>query len=392
MNAKITSQTAAMKKLFIVAGAAVLTACGAATEEAPQDKAGLQMRQQELKMELAMVDSQLNALDTAQVAFDRLQAVEVMEVPKGMFEHYFQAQGNVEAEQNVMLYAQVGGNIRSINVEVGQMVSKGQTLVSFDTDVISQQIKELETRLELATFTYDKQKNLWEQNIGSELQFRQAKNQKESLELSLKALREQRGMSVITAPFAGRIDEVMPNVGEMVPPGMPVLRLINLKEVYIEASIPENYLNRVKKGNYLRVRFEGMNMTIDSLEVSDVGQYVNAANRTLKVRVDVPNEDYGLVPNLLGLMEVRDYVNKEAVKVPSKYIRQDMNGDSYVLLFKEGIVKDQMVSMGLTYKDGNNPEAVSWTEILDGLSGGETLITEGYKNVRPDERVRVKTK
>ncbi len=378
-----------MKRIvLLVAIAGMLVACGGG-EQTGLD--GLKAEREALKAQIAELDIQIAELDTVQLKM--LPKVEVQAIQTKKFEHYFEVQGNVEAEKNVVLYAEMGGNIKSIQVEEGEQVKAGKTLVIFDTEVISQNIKEVEKALELAEFVYEKQKNLWDQNIGSELQYRQAKNQKESLEQSLATLRSQRSQAVITAPFDGVVDEIFPNAGEMAPPGGPVLRLLNLNNVSIVSDVTENYLGHIQKGTPIIVEFPSLNdsATIKDASLTRAGQFINPANRTFKVQVDIDNTNKGLVPNLLAVLKVRDYVNDSTVVVPTKYVRQNNEGANYVFVLekKEGKSHARRVEVELGMSYTNKSVGFSETEVLKGLSGSEVLITKGFKGIQSNDEVDV---
>ena len=381
-----TMKTFAMAAL--TAASITLVSCGGGEPETMSANAEtiqkLEARATELKASLDMVRDSLKTLNMIDnpplIAKVRTAAVEVKR-----FSHFFEVQGNVEADKNVMLYAEMGGNIKRIHVSEGDQVSAGQTIVTLDTEVISKNIKELEKSMELAEFMYKKQKNLWEQNIGSELQYVQAKNQKESLESKLSTLKSQRAMSIITAPFAGTIDEIFPNEGEMAGPGMPVVRLLNLNKVTVVADVTENYLGNITPGKFMQLELPSMDgMLYDSLAITRVGKFINPNNRTFRIQVDIDNGDGPLVPNLIAIMRIRDYVKENSVVVPSKYILQESGGNEYVYLLEDGIVVKRDIARGKTYTlDSGESEA----EILTGLEGGEVMITEGAKGVLAGQEV-----
>jgi len=387
MKSNKASNIRSMKKLFALSSVAVLAACG--DPNMGQDLASLTSERDALQVQMDSLEAKINMTKDTVEDERKLPIVSVMTVEKKAFSHWISVQGNVSADKNVILFAQQGGNVKTIHVSEGQQVSAGTRLVSLDTDVINRNIEQVEKQLDLANFAWEKQDKLWQQNIGSELQWRQAKTNKESLEAQLKALKEQRSLSVISAPFAGTVDEILPNAGELVGPGMPVLRLLNLDKAHVEADIPEYYYGKVNQGDPINLEFVGMShLNMDSLTLTNVGNYVNASNRTIKVRVEFNNVKK-LVPNLLADMKIRDYHQEAAVVIPSINIRQDVDGNDFVLLIKDNnIVERRGITPGLNYQP--TPESVSYTEVLEGLNGGELLITEGYKKVMPDQAVDVR--
>lgn len=391
-----------MKKLVYIPLLALLAACGGADEPAvgSNDLVALKAKKDSLTTELNMVRAQIAALDTTEEI--TLPLVETETVKRELFEHYVEVQGNVEAEKNAVLYAEAGGNVRTIHVQEGQKVSKGQRLVTFDTDVISRNIAEMEKRLELATFAYERQANLWEQKIGSEIQYEQAKNQKESLEKSISTLRAQQSKAIISAPFAGTIDEIMPNPGEMVPPGMPVLRLVNLDKISIEAQVAENYLGSVKAGTKVEIELpalkdaSGNRVILTNQQLSSAGKFINPNNRTFKVRLNLVNDKELFVPNLLALVRIQDFVMPNAVVIPEKYVRQNSSQENYVFVMeeKDGIETAKMVKVEIAadkaYKMPHQQH--NMVVVTSGLNGGEKLITEGNRGVQDGQQVKVKSK
>ncbi len=300
------------------------------------------------------------------------------------FEHYIKIQGNVTADKSIMLNAESSGSVRQIHVAEGAYVNAGQILISLDTDILNNSMKELETGYDLAKVIFEKQEKLWKQNIGSEIEFLQAKNRKESLETQLATLKSQKAKSIIRAPFAGTVDAIMPKIGESLSPGMPVIRLINSRVVKIESEISERYVGAIKKGSKLLVTTpqstEPMEMKLDY-----IGSYINPANRTFKVSSKVNNRSGNLLPNMVADMAIRDYVNTNAVIVPNKAILEDLNGEFYVYTVKQAGDIQKVDRKSITL--GKSFEGI--TEITSGLTGTETLITEGAKSVNPGDVISV---
>jgi RND family efflux transporter MFP subunit len=397
-----------MTKYTLVAGLAfTLASCGG--DELPKDEAGLtamiveiQGRLDETKAKAKVMKDSVNmltdSLDVIQGKDINYPKVETRLVDKQRFEHYFEVQGNIEAEQDVVLYAEAGGNIKKIHVQEGETVKAGQTLVTFDMEMVNKNINEVQTRLELATITYEKQKALWDQNIGSEMQYLQAKNQKESLEQSLATLKSQRGKAVMSAPFSGVIDEIIRKTGEMAGPGMPVMRLVNQSKLSVVADVNEKYLGAIAEGKLVQLVFPalGEQYTMDSVQLKSWGRYINPNNRTFKVNIDIPTTNPVLLPNLLVEVRIRDYVNESVVVVPSKYIHQTSNNEDYVyvLVDKDGkkISKKVLITVGKSYRPrhrAGGPEYIGMTEVVAGLEVNDQLVTEGFKGIQDGIEVKV---
>jgi len=376
-----------MKKIIPFIAVLALAACGEGEKSNP-DLDRLTAKRDSLVTALDEINVEIAAMDTTKVL---LPLVEVIPVKKQKFEHFFEAQGNVQSESSAVLYAEAGGNVSRILVKEGQAVKAGQTLVTFDTKVVGANIKELEVRLALAKTAYERQKNLWDQKIGSEMQLLQAESQMKSLEQSIATLKAQKSMGVISAPFSGTIDQIMPKKGEMVPPGMPVLRLVNLDKVYVEADIPETYLNKIKVGDPVLLNFGAGGESNIPSTIADVGRYVNPANRTIRIKAEV-DQSVQLYPNMIAKVKVRDFVSAAPViKVPSKYILDKRGGEGrYVKVVREKdgkkVIDLVAVEAGMEYHAIG--EKMSWTHILSSeLIEGDLIVGEGFKKVREKQEV-----
>jgi len=320
------------------------------------------------------IEAQLIALDTTKnVVYPK---VTLFATTPMKFEHYFSAQGYVESEQNVLLIPEVGGIVRSLNVSEGELVQKGQVIATFDAAMVISNIKELEEQIELAEYNFTKQRALFDQGVGTEFNLKQAESQLNTLQKTLQTLNTQAGKSTLTAPFSGYIEELLPVVGEMSTPGMPVARLINLDRAYVSADISEVYLSKLNRDNFASVSFSALELNLDSLKVGNVGRFVNPANRTFKVRVELPkNEKF--IPNLVATIKIRDYLKDSAIIVPSSTITQDSKGADVVFIAEPKnnhyMVRSTPVETGITYK--------GMTEILGGLPKETQVIDKGSQSV-----------
>jgi membrane fusion protein (multidrug efflux system) len=316
----------------------------------------------------------------------RLTTITTRPLSTQPFDHYFTVYGTIEASKSINVYPESSGTIERIAIREGQQVAAGQLLVEMDGRIIEKNIKEVETSLDLATTLYEKQKKLWlEEKIGSEVQYLQAKNNKESLESRLATLRQQLRMTKIRAPFSGVVDEIFPKAGEMATPAMAVLRLVNLSDVYITADISEAYVGRITKGTHAKVYLSNLEKTFDS-DVVQVGQFINPANRTFKVQIAVNEETNLLKPNMMASVSINDYHTDEAITVPNSLIQQTPNGQNFVYLvrvFEEefGEIERVMVDIGMSYNDV--------TEVTGGLKSTDVLVDKGSRSVQTGQRVRI---
>lgn len=384
-----------MKKFILLTGIlSLLMACSDSEERSVEDviatedlaeirakKAELSNKQSELSREIDQLDEAIKKLDKnrnfALVSTDTLN-------PQN-FKHYAEVQGNVATDENIIIYPEYSGILTSVRVDEGQRVSKGQVLATIDDGGLSNQLAELEAQAKLAQTTFERQERLWEQNIGSEIQYLEAKTNYEALESSVERLKSQIAKTVVRAPFGGVIDDVISEQGEVVNPGQNQLfRLISLKNMYVEAEVPENYLNKVQKGTGVKVQISSVGKEFEG-KVSQVGNNINPNNRTFRIEVAIPNENGVIKPNQIATIKLNDYTANQAIVVPESSIQKNAMGESLVYLFtptqdNKGTAKKSVVEVGYTYNDS--------IEIKSGLKNGDILITEGSKNLREGQEVR----
>lgn len=299
------------------------------------------------------------------------------------FEHKVEVRGAVESRKNVFLSAQTGGEIKRINVKEGQRVSQGQTLIELDADVIRRSIAELKTSLELATTVYEKQSKLWEQKIGTEVQYLQAKNNKVSLENKLSTAYAQLNLAMIKAPFDGTVDQLPSRVGEMASPGVPLIRIVSTDEMFLRTDVSERFIGRFKAGDKVDILFPLINKTVSTV-ISSVGQVINVENRTFEVEAKLPKVNFVVKPNQVVVLQLLDYVNEEALAVPTRLIQKDEIGQYiYVVEKRESgsIARKVYVVAGTT----SNKE----TEITEGLQGDEQIVDRGFRELTEGVEVMI---
>ena len=325
------------------------------------------------------IDAELAALDSTR----DLTSVTLLEVQPENFVHAFEALGKVEADRSVNLLPEMGGQIKRVLVSEGDRVAAGQTLVEIDNSVMRSTLDEVKKSLNLAVTLFEKQERLWKQGIGSEVQYLQAKTNKESLEQRIQTLQTQMAMTRVKAPFAGIVDEMSAKEGEFAAPGMALGRLISAGKASVTVDIPESYSNVVGKGQKVDLVFPSINKTLEA-RVTQVSDYINPDNRTFKVYVNLPATGE-FKPNMLAKVRVRDYEANQALSVPSALVQQDMNGAQYVFVYKAvkggiGLVEKRPVTIGK-----NNGSQV---EIASGLKMGEILVDKGARTVRDGQSVK----
>ena len=376
-----------MKKVLLIAPLAFMAACSQPAVEG--DLQTLTAQRDSIKTVVDGLNAQITDLDAAIAALDTTasyDAVTEFEVNPDLFYHYFEVFGTVEADKSINLFPLNSGKVERIHVKAGQKVSQGQLLVSLDTDLMESSLKELETALALAQTVFKKQQKLWiDEQIGSEIQYLQAKNNYDGLAQKLETLKEQMAMSEVRAPFAGTIDEVFAKVGELAAPQMPAVRLVNTSGVYVKADVPESYANRVKVGTPANVAFTSMDFEV-AAEVLQVGQFIQAGNRTFSINVSLPADPGSVKPNQMVHVALQDYRNDAALAGPSSLIQQDVEGNDFVFVLQNkgsySEVAKVFVEAGLSYEGR--------TEIKSGIEAGAQLVDKGSRSVRTGQRVHVK--
>jgi len=344
--------------------------------------AELQKKQDALTLEIIQLQQEIDVLDSVSATAKTGKLVTAQKAELKHFRHFIEMQGTATSKENVAILPEASGVIKQILVTEGQSVSKGQVLMILDDEALAKQIDEVQTGYELANTIYEKQKMLWEQKIGSEVQFLEAKNKKETAEKALERLNIQLSKFRVTSPINGTVDEINVNAGELASPQRQVIRIVNLDEVQVHADASENYISAVHKGDSVLVNFPAINVSKRTI-IHAVGQVINPVNRTFGVDVKLSNADKSLKANLMAIMKVSDYENKKALTVPTKWIQQDGNQDFLYVAVTEGgktIAKKRTVKKGNTY----NGE----TEILEGLIAGDNVITEGSRDITDGEVVR----
>lgn len=373
--------------LYFAAGAALLSACGADDLDSKKTKLS------ELRTEASSISTQISQLEREISQLDpefgkndnNIILVTTTNIQPQFFEHKIEVRGTVESRKNVMVSAEIGGRIATIKVIEGQSVKKGEVLLSLDADIIRNNIAELHTSLELAKIVFERQSNLWNQKIGTEIQYLESKNKNESLERKLTTAKSQLAQATVRAPFSGSVDQIPVKVGEMATPGSPLIRIVNPNDMYIKSDVSETYIGKFKKGESVEVHFPSQNKDLIS-KISSVGQVINRNNRTFDVEIELSEVDFVLKPNQVSVLKMTDYINESAYSVPTKLIQRDNKGTFvYGAMKKDNtlVAKKIHVETGLSFN--------SRTEITAGLQGNEIMIVKGFRDVTEGVEVKVST-
>jgi RND family efflux transporter MFP subunit len=374
----------------------VLTSCGSDKNTASVDAiieegnlAKMKLKRDEV---LKSYDSIGKVLGTLEVAISkkdtlkRLPLVTTYIAKDTIFKHYIDIQGDVDTKENLIIYPEFSGTLTNIYVKEGQKVSKGQLLARIDDGGLSSQVAQMQTQYELAKTTFERQKRLWDQKIGSEIQYLQAKANMEGLESSVKQMQAQVGKTAVRAPFSGTIDEIITDQGQVVAPGgSQLMRIVSLKNMFVKASIPENYLGNVNIGTSVNVEFTSLGKIIEG-KVRQVGQFINPNNRTFEIEIAIPNKEELIKPNLVANLEINDYSNENAVVIPDNVIQENAIGEKFVYVIgnannNEAKVLKTKIETGKSY-DG-------YIEVLSGLEAGKTIVKDGAITMRDGLNVKI---
>ena len=307
------------------------------------------------------------------------------------FSHKVEIQGQVETDQNIMLNAEANGVIKNVSVREGQKVSRGQTLVTIDSDLIETSMNELNNSLELASFMYNKQKSLNEKGLGTEIELVQAKNQKSALEAKIKSLNAQKSKTVVRAPFSGVVDQIFTHTGEMASPMTPLIRLVNNSNMKITASVSENYLGEMGVGTPVEVVFPTMNNYKVNSTISYLGNYIDEVNRTFRVQVKLENEkDRKFLPNQLVKVNITDFKLDSAFVITKDAILQNTNNENYIYVMSKATgdqftVEQVFINVLSSYKG----EAAIESKEPNKLKANSRIVLAGGKGITPADKVKL---
>ncbi len=355
--------------------AAIMVACSTPDKKAELEK--LRSEKATIDTKIATLEEELAKSDTTK---QKLTDVIAMPLKTQIFKTYIEVQGRIDADENVSLSTEMPGTITKINVKVGDEVSKGQVLAETDSRATQQQIADMQNSLDLANQVYQKQKNLWDQKIGTEIQYLQSKNSRESLENKISTMQEQIRMSKIISPINGTIDAVNIKVGQAVGPGLSAINVINFSNLKIKADVSESYAGRVRVGNEALVLFPDMHDSITS-KVNYASRAINNLTRTFGVEVLLDNKkEYH--PNMVAKLKINDYQSVTAkITVPVKYIQKGTD-ESFVFVAENSKVVKKTIKIAHEYN--------GIAEIAEGLKEGDLLITDGYDLINEGDNVNVK--
>jgi membrane fusion protein, multidrug efflux system len=364
-----------MKKILIVISIiAAFTACNGKLDK----KAQLEKLIKEHDKLTEQIKTLENELATDSGSSKKVVNVAITEIQPAVFKHYIEVQGKVDGDENVAVSARTAGVVLSINVDEGQKVTKGQLLGILDAQVLYASLADLENQLVFLTDIFNRQKNLWDQNIGSEIQFLTAKNNKESLESKIKTLKDQIAMSRITSPINGTVEEIPIKIGQSVAPGMTAFRVVNFSKIKVVADVAEAYSPKIKSNDSVLVYFPDFNEEI-ATRLTFTSKYINAMNRTFTIEAQLKSMKQEVRANMIAVLKINDYKALDAFAVPANVVQESMNQHFVYLAVEENgkkVAKKQPITTGMNYN--------GLTEVLSGLKAGDKVITTGYQDVNPN--------
>tara|TARA_R110000751_G_scaffold14621_2_gene47245 strand:+ start:138859 stop:140028 length:1170 start_codon:yes stop_codon:yes gene_type:complete len=352
-------------------------------EDIRTKRAELVSEQEDINSKIKLLDERIKTLDTTQ----NIPLITTILAKEEVFDHVLELQGNVTTKNLLIITPEYSGILTNVYVTEGQRVSKGQTLAKIDDGGLSQQLAQLKIQSALAKTTFERQQKLWNQKIGSEIQYLQAKSSYEAQEEAINQLQKQLSKTIVRAPFSGTIDDVITEKGSVVGAGQtPLMQIVNLDDMYIETDVPESYIPTVVQGKNVTVQFPVLGTSIDT-KVRQAGDVINVANRTFKIEVAVPNKDKTIKPNLTAKLKINDYTNPKAILVPQSIISENAEGEQYVYIVKNKKDNNQGTVNKVIIKTGKTQGDV--IEVLEGITNGAELIQEGARSVKDGQTVKV---
>ncbi|APZ45747.1 efflux transporter periplasmic adaptor subunit [Polaribacter reichenbachii] len=351
----------------------------------------LTAKKKEISASLEEINNDLEAINAAISKKDtvkKLPLITTITAKSEVFNHYLEIQGNVKTKQNILIYPEMPGILKTILVKEGQRVAKGQLLATIDDGGMSNQVAQLEATTALAKTTFERQKRLWDQEIGSEIQFLQAKTNYEAQENTLKQLKSQLSKASVRAPFSGVIDDVIKEPGTVLVGGQgsEIFRIVNLKNMYVEAEVPERYIASITKNKEVKVSFPVLGESIEST-VKQVGSFINPNNRSFRIEVPVDNKSGNVKPNLTAKLQINDYSQDKAILIPQSIISENANGEQFVYAIKSKNASNEAVAERVIIKTGKTQG--DFIEVLENLSVGTEIIDEGARSVNNGQTVKV---
>ncbi|GAB3770604.1 efflux RND transporter periplasmic adaptor subunit [Spirosoma horti] len=367
-----------MKPYYAIALVSLLTACSGEKKTDVQSKreelTTLKSQQTELTTKIKTLEADLAKLEPKKQDNERVKDVSVAPLSASTFKHFVELQGTIDAKNNVQVSPKSGGVVTSVFVKEGDQVRAGQAIAKVDDQLLRESMAELKTQLSLVNTIYEKQASLWKQQIGTEIQYLQAKNNKESLERRMSTLNAQLGQSTVTAPISGVVDQVMVKIGQSAAPGMALVRIVNLSQLKVVAKVADTYSGSVRKGDAVMIEFPDLKKTLNS-RISFVATTVDPLSRTFTIEAPLPS-DNALKPNMLARIKINDETKANAIVINQNLIQSTENGQLVYVAVNEGgkkVAKARTVKTGQSYG--------GQIAVTQGLQAGDQIVTAGYQDL-----------
>ena len=386
-----------MKKTIVsLSFSLLLVACSQETEKAASSITANKVTLDELQIQKANYTRQIKgltlALDSLNQRLEKISGdqkrvlVTALEIKPQIFNHTIEIQANIKTRQNLQLFPEFGGRLNQILVKEGQEVEKGTLLAVIDDAGLQDQLDQMKLQLKLAKTTFERTQRLWDQKIGSEMMYLEAKTRFKSQQKQVAQMRNQLSKTKVYAPFSGVIDEIIARKGSALAPGItPIMRIVNLDNMYVESDVPENYLANITKGSFAKVSIPVLNETQNTL-VRQTGNFIQPNNRTFRVEAPIKNPTGMIKPNLNARLSIVDYSNPEALMIPFRVIRENAKGDSFVFILKveeqenEYITEQRFVSLGMSKNE--------LVEITKGVNTEDLIVDEGVSLLVTGQKVK----
>ncbi len=370
-----------MMKKYLIAGLSIaVLSCGAPDKQKQLEE--LKAKQDKITQQIKEIENELSGTESY-IPPDNSPQVVVSEIQPSEFKHFVEVQGRIDAEENTQVNAQTPGIVKAIYVKEGSNVSKGQVMADLDTQVLKKSMEEVQTQLDLANNLYEKQKNLWDKKIGTEVQYLTARSNKESLEQRLASMQEQIDLAKYVSPITGTVDNIPFKVGQMVSPGVPgtAIRVINLAKIKAVAEVSEAYAAVINMGNEVLINFPDYGKDIET-KISFTSRYIDPTNRTFTVEARLDPSKIAYRANMIAKLRINDYTNPNALVVPVNLVQNSLNGHFVYVAEQKG---EKNIAVRKTVKPGIAYNGME--EINEGLQPGDKIITTGYIDLKEGETV-----
>lgn len=383
-----------MKKILLILTTAFIVSCGGKEPTLEEiltqgDAMAIAAKKTELNTQKATIEESIKKIQEYQKEHGEKPIntqVSSMIIKDTVFNHYIELQGSVNTKENITIMPEMAGLLTQVFVKEGQSVRAGQILAKIDDGGLSQQIQQMQVQEQLAKTTYERQQRLWNQNIGSEMQFLQAKAAYESQSKAISSMQRTLSKTTVNAPFSGTIDDVITEQGNVVSPGVsPLFRLVSLRDMYINVDVPETYITSVKKGTQVTIDFPVLSETMES-KVRQTSDYINPANRSFSIEIPVASKSGNIKPNLTAKLKINDYTSSNAIMVPLSVISENQNGEQYVMIIEK--TDEGLKATRRTITTGKTDDSL--IEIISGLKVGDQVITAGARSVKEGQLIDIK--